>query len=386
MVIESLSDDRKRYFVNVLNEIVHSSLDDFSYRHSPLGVTLRLATEGSTTSHCAVDEDEVSPEEQTLVAAQIDKGPLNSAFWSEVYIIVERQKATILSFNDDIYFNREPLYFRYMNGILRNAVACSKKLLSLYLSTVILMFCKVLLRINYGPYQDSQNVEAMRDRIRRYHSELSMELLDRMLDIYGIDPSLRLKSKKSIIKILTNAASETVNRNATVEIAEIPEPKKKGLVKALRDAFQPMVPPAEPWPDGWPTETYWQAHAETRENIVQFLERVWRPLIKAGVADRRRVASFDPSVIEAIARYTRMNPRTGQQRQLPEGLRFPTLSEVNDRILTENPDAIRSDKRLARIVNARLWRSRRTQQKLLPNSERPPSPSPPQKKNTRAPY
>src|SRR5262249_22751393 len=87
--------------------------------------------------------------------------------------------------------------------------------------------------------------------------------------------------------------------------------------------------------------------------IVPFLDRVWLPLLEAGVATRRVLEILDPSAIAAIANFTKTNPRTGERRKLPDRLRFPTLKQINDALLASAPD-------LARVASNRRTASRQS--------------------------
>ncbi|HTI83469.1 MAG TPA: hypothetical protein VL614_23695 [Acetobacteraceae bacterium] len=94
-----------------------------------------------------------------------------------------------------------------------------------------------------------------------------------------------------------------------------------------------VMPP--PLPDGmsWPTETYAQAHRERREGIVQFLDRVWQPLIKAGAVDLRTLRARDPSAAKGIDNYKRrVDPASGKLGRLPPHLDIPTKKQLNDRL------------------------------------------------------
>jgi tetratricopeptide (TPR) repeat protein len=83
----------------------------------------------------------------------------------------------------------------------------------------------------------------------------------------------------------------------------------------------------------WPTETYSQASRERKENIVQFLTRVWLPLIQAGMVDLRTLRAKDRSAAKGIDNFTRTtDPVTGQRRRLPPHLDVPTKRQLNDRL------------------------------------------------------
>jgi tetratricopeptide (TPR) repeat protein len=95
--------------------------------------------------------------------------------------------------------------------------------------------------------------------------------------------------------------------------------------------------PRPPLPAGldWPTETYAGAHKERGENVVQFLSRVWLPLIRAGAVDLRTLRIRDPSAAKAIDNFRqRRDPATGLRRTLPRELDIPTKRELNDRLAT----------------------------------------------------
>jgi tetratricopeptide (TPR) repeat protein len=93
------------------------------------------------------------------------------------------------------------------------------------------------------------------------------------------------------------------------------------------------APPTLPAGLQWPAESYAQAHKERGENIVQFLSRVWLPLIQAGAVDLRTLRARDPSAAKAVDNYQqRRDPATGLRCRLPAELDIPTKREVNDRL------------------------------------------------------
>ena len=93
------------------------------------------------------------------------------------------------------------------------------------------------------------------------------------------------------------------------------------------------APPSLPAGLQWPTESYAQAHKERGENIVQFLTRVWLPLIQAGAVDLRTLRARDPSAAKAVDNYRqRRDPATGLRSRLPAEFDIPTKREVNDRL------------------------------------------------------
>jgi len=92
-----------------------------------------------------------------------------------------------------------------------------------------------------------------------------------------------------------------------------------------------MVPPLPPGLT-WPNETYAEAHRHRREGIVQFLDRVWQPLILAGLVDLRTLRTRDPSAAKGIDNFKRrIDPATGQPGRLPPHLDIPTKKQLTDR-------------------------------------------------------
>ena len=83
----------------------------------------------------------------------------------------------------------------------------------------------------------------------------------------------------------------------------------------------------------WPNETYAEAHRRRREGIVQFLERVWQPLVLTGLVDLRTLRARDPSAAKgAFDNFKRrIDPTTGQPGRLPPHLDIPTKKQLNDR-------------------------------------------------------
>lgn len=77
-----------------------------------------------------------------------------------------------------------------------------------------------------------------------------------------------------------------------------------------------------------PEETYSEAHKKRGENIIQFLERVWRPIIERKLVTLNEVRTIDVSITDAIVNYERKQPG-GQRRRIPEHLRFPKIGEVD---------------------------------------------------------
>jgi hypothetical protein len=123
-------------------------------------------------------------------------------------------------------------------------------------------------------------------------------------------------------------------------------PREVGLLATYKP-FGNRTLPELPRGIHWPTETY-SGSPEAKKSrsrggggIVAFLDRVWVPLLIAGVATRRVLEIVDPSAIAGIANFTKTNPRTGVRRKLPDRLHFPTLKEINDTLLAAAPDLAR---------------------------------------------
>jgi tetratricopeptide (TPR) repeat protein len=107
----------------------------------------------------------------------------------------------------------------------------------------------------------------------------------------------------------------------------------------------------------WPTETYAQAHKMRRENIVEFLTRVWLPFIKAGAVDLRLLRETDPSAAKGLDNFTqKIDPATGQRRRLPPHLQIPTKKELNDRLAESLPSPGDRPARLDWALRARARR------------------------------
>ena len=116
-----------------------------------------------------------------------------------------------------------------------------------------------------------------------------------------------------------------------------------------------------PLPAGlqWPGESYAQAHMVRGENIVQFLSRVWLPLIQAGAVDLRTLRARDPSAAKAVDNYQqRRDPATGLRCRLPAELDIPTKREVNDRLAAGIAHAGDRPARLDWALRSRARRNR----------------------------
>ncbi|WP_424978107.1 hypothetical protein [Leisingera sp. S232] len=85
----------------------------------------------------------------------------------------------------------------------------------------------------------------------------------------------------------------------------------------------------------WPEEKYSDAHKGKGENIVEFLERVWKPLIQAG-ATRVDLRRADRSADMAVNNYTAIRS-DGSGKVLPPELHLPTKKELNDRLASQSP-------------------------------------------------
>ncbi len=138
--------------------------------------------------------------------------------------------------------------------------------------------------------------------------------------------------------------------------------RSHGLTAIADEIGNIPVNPAQPRPPlpaglDWPTETYVGAHKERGENIVQFLSRVWLPLIRAGVVDLRTLRIRDPSAAKAIDNFRqRRDPATGLQRTLPRELDIPTIRELNDRLAAAITQAGDRPARLDWALRARARR------------------------------
>jgi hypothetical protein len=82
------------------------------------------------------------------------------------------------------------------------------------------------------------------------------------------------------------------------------------------------------------------------ETILDFLRRVWKPWIDAGLLSRSDLRQLDPKAYTAVYNWLHRNG-------LPEDLRLPTKREVNDRRLRD--EGI-TTLRMARMVESRLRR------------------------------
>lgn len=119
--------------------------------------------------------------------------------------------------------------------------------------------------------------------------------------------------------------------------------------------------PQDPLDDlPWPTETYTQAHRTRKETIIDYLTRVWLPLIQAGAVDLRTLRARDPSAAKAVDNFVRKtDPVTGERRRLPPHLHLPTQKEVNDRLAARFSDPAERPARLDWVLRARKRRSGR---------------------------
>jgi tetratricopeptide (TPR) repeat protein len=119
-------------------------------------------------------------------------------------------------------------------------------------------------------------------------------------------------------------------------------------------------PPDKPADPPWPTETYAHAHRTRKETIIDYLTRVWLPLIQAGAVDLRTLRARDPSAAKAVDNYVRKtDPLTGERRRLPPHLHLPTQKEVNDRLAAGFSDPGDRPVRLDWVLRARKRRSMR---------------------------
>lgn len=115
--------------------------------------------------------------------------------------------------------------------------------------------------------------------------------------------------------------------------------------------------PNSPSSAQWPTEGYTQAHRTRKETIIDYLTRVWLPLIEAGELDMRTLRARDPSAAKAVDNYQRkIDPVTGGRRRLPPHLHLPTQKEVNDRLAARFADPGERPVRLDWVMRARKRR------------------------------
>ena len=87
--------------------------------------------------------------------------------------------------------------------------------------------------------------------------------------------------------------------------------------------------PLLPLPEGlkWPTEHFDQsAEYQKKGGIIRHLERVWKPLVTAGVVDMPILRAFYPSTAQGIDNYRHagvQTRKTGEARELPPDLNIP---------------------------------------------------------------
>ena len=108
-------------------------------------------------------------------------------------------------------------------------------------------------------------------------------------------------------------------------------------------------------PEGmsWPNEKY-SERRDRGEDIVQFLDRVWRPIIQTRLITQQVLRLVDSSALDAMNNYTRKHPKTGKRLSLPQDLYIPSLKEANDAALAAGPEAIAKDPRLAQVFASRV--------------------------------
>lgn len=82
------------------------------------------------------------------------------------------------------------------------------------------------------------------------------------------------------------------------------------------------------------------------ENIVDFLRRVWKPWIEAGVLSRPDLRRLDPKADAAVNNWLRVH-------EFPDDIKIPKLSELNDLALGQ-PDVLREARRLNSALSRRL--------------------------------
>lgn len=82
--------------------------------------------------------------------------------------------------------------------------------------------------------------------------------------------------------------------------------------------------------------------------IVDFLRSVWKPWIQTGILTRKDLRRLDPSAYKAVENWI------SKGRTLPDDVYLPTITEINDKILAENPVFALVDKRMSQVVTSRL--------------------------------
>ena len=88
-----------------------------------------------------------------------------------------------------------------------------------------------------------------------------------------------------------------------------------------------------------------------KENIVDFLKRVWGPWMDTDSITRSDLRVLDPSAERAVENWL-------LQRDLPTDVNLPTKKARNDRELAADPFAIMKSPRLAQVVASRLRKNR----------------------------
>lgn len=136
---------------------------------------------------------------------------------------------------------------------------------------------------------------------------------------------LRIQSDYELAQARIRLASSSASEDQHEPIEAQPSPPQKSP-RASKKSKTLKLPPLPPGLE-WPSEKFGKSpEAYTKDGIIKYLERVWLPLIEAGVAERRIVAQLDPSVISGIATYQRA--RAGGRR-IPPHLRLLSVGEAH---------------------------------------------------------
>src|SRR6185437_1946178 len=111
-------------------------------------------------------------------------------------------------------------------------------------------------------------------------------------DFYGLQVE---DVRKALEELAARAA-----RSATARGKAEPEPARTKLVKKIKTAIPPKLPPLRQGLK-WPKLHFDKSpDFQKRGGIVHHLNKVWRPLIEAGAVDMSVLRTFYPSTAQAI--------------------------------------------------------------------------------------
>lgn len=182
-----------------------------------------------------------------------------------------------------------------------------------------------LIRSAIGRYKDALPELTAADVDKTLQNlRIAWQVLERVLGVHEAHGEIHRDQRDVLTFALHSGRAEmTPAFAALAEEAEWPQAGTPG-----HDGLETLPPGLE-----WPTETYGHAHKVRKENVVQFLMRVWLPLVKVGVVDLRTLRARDPSAAKAIDNFRQgVDPATGLRRQLPRELDIPTKKQLNDRL------------------------------------------------------